>query len=261
MFVPKIYLSCPEYCAAHEHSVLARYAAVHPDAPPGERVELACDPRAFGSSLLPKTFNSLFCSAMDARDRGEATHFAMLHDDIWPDNWFLNTLWREMQASGADLVSVVMPIKDAPWWRTSTAIGLVDDPWIVPRYIRAEDRQRLPTTFTADDVCKPGELLLVNTGCWLADLRKPWWDEFCEAGAFGFETRVTRAEDGTRLSWIQPEDWRMSRFLGLRGAKLAATYAVRARHRGGCWWSNYDDPISMQAVNQPAQAETPARAG
>lgn len=216
-----------------------------------------------GGSLLPRTFNGLFCQAMDLRDQGEVTHFAMLHDDIWPDNWWLNTLWREMQESGADLISVVAPIKDVPWWRTSTAIGLVDDPWIVPRYIRAEDREFLPTTFGAEHVCSEGELLLVNTGCWLADLRKPWWDEFCDAGGFNFETRITRAEDGSRLTWIQPEDWRMSRFISLRGATLKATYAVRLRHRGMAWWSNYDDPTAIHAVKSehPTYPETPANVG
>lgn len=187
----------------------------------------------------------------------------MLHDDIWPENFFLNTLWREMQAYSADIISAVVPIKDAPWWRTSTAIGLEDDPWIVPRYIRAQDRKVLPTTFGSEHVCGPGEMLLLNTGCWLTDLRKPWWDEFWDAGAFNFATRSTRAEDGTRLSWIQPEDWRMSRFLGVRGAKLAATYAVKVRHRGGCWWANYDDPYAMQATQQTEfpPSETPAHVG
>lgn len=249
--IPKVYLACPEYSAAQEHSVLARYAAVHPDAPEGERVERACDPQAYGTSLLPKTFNHLFCQAMDMRDRGECTHFAMLHDDIWPENFFLNTLWREMQSSGADVISAVVPIKDAPWWRTSTAIGLVNDPWIVPRYIRAQDREVLPTTFGPADVCAPGELLLLNTGCWLADLRHSWWDDFCDAGGFNFETRITRNTDGSRLSWIQPEDWKMSRFVAARGAELRATYAVKIRHRGGCWWANYDDIHSMAAILEP----------
>ena len=245
--IPQVYLGCPEYHAADEHSVLARYSAINPDAEPGEAVKLCRSPRVVGSSLLPRTFNTLFCEAMDLRDEGKCTHFAMLHDDIWPDNFWLNVLWREMQASGADLVSVVMPIKDAPWWRTSTAIGLVDDPWVVPRYIRAEDREVLPVTFGPEHVCQEGEVLLHNTGCWLADLRHSCWDEFCDVGGFGFETRITKEPDGTRLSWIQSEDWRMSRFIQARGARAVATYAVKARHRGYCWWSNYpEDQLSMQ---------------
>jgi hypothetical protein len=255
--IPKVYLGCPEYGAAVEQAVLARYAAVCPGAPETERVELACDPRVVGSSLLPRTFNQLFFQAMDLRDKGEVTHFAMLHDDIWPENWWVNTLWREMQSTGADIISTVVPIKDAPWWRTSTAIGLVDDPWVVPRYIRAQDKADLPTTFGPAEVCNPGELLLLNTGCWLTDLRKPWWDEFCAEGGFNFSTRMTVEPDGTRLSWIQPEDWKMSRFIALRGAELRATYAVKARHRGFAWWSNYDDEVSMS----PARVREPEREG
>ncbi len=64
---------------------------------------------------------------------------------------------------------------------------------------------------------------------------------------------MTYEDDGTRLTWIQPEDWRMSRFVALMGAQLRATYAVRARHRGSAWWSNYDDSISMS----PARQEEP----
>ncbi len=169
--IPRVYIACPEYGAANEHSVLARYAAIKPNADE-DRVELACDPKVASSSLLPRTFNMLFSEALDLRDKGEVTHFAMLHDDIWPENWWINTLWHEMQASGADVISAVIPIKDSPWWRTSTAIGLVDDPWVVPRYIRAQDRETLPMTFGPLNVCGPGELLLLNTGCWLADLRR-----------------------------------------------------------------------------------------
>jgi hypothetical protein len=246
--IPLVYLGCPEYFTPDEHSILARYSGVDPGADELDRV-VAAQWRVCGSSLLPKSFNALICEAMDLRDAGKVTHFAMLHDDIWPDNYWINTLWREMRLTGADLVSVVSPIKDQPTYRSSTAIGLKSDPWVVPRYIRPGDRKALPTTFSGVHVCGPGEELLVNTGCFLADLRHDWWDEFCGAGGFNFATRITREPDGSRLSWIQPEDWRMSRFLAARGAKLAATYAVRLRHRGQAWWSNYDDAAGMPCVH------------
>lgn len=246
-FTPKIYIGCPEYGRPEEHSVLARYTCKNPNPAEGEAVELCQPPRVVASSLLPRTFNTLFCEAMDLRDEGKCTHFAMLHDDIWPDNFWLNTLWREMRKAEADLVSVVMPIRDVPWWRSSTAIGLVDNPWVVPRYIRAEDREVLPLTFGPEDVCGPGEVLLHNTGCWLADLRRPYWDAFNEAGGFNFDTRITRDENGKRLSWIQSEDWKMSRFIQSQGARAVATYAVTARHRGAAWWSNdLNDALSVQ---------------
>lgn len=246
---PQIYLACPRYASAEEHSILARYAGIdyYPD-DEADLVDLA-ELRVCGSSLLPQTFNKMLAQAMDMRDKGTVTHFAMLHDDIWPDNGWLTALWREMRLTGSDLVSAVSPIKDQPAYRTSTAINSIDDPWKILSYIDTHDRKRLPTTFTAADVCGLTEELVVNTGCFLADLRHPAWDAFCDTGGFRFLTKFTREPDGSRLSWIQPEDWHMSRFLNSSGAKIAATFAVRLRHSGQAWWSNYDDPSGMPIVS------------
>ena len=254
--VPKVFLALPGYHNPAPQSVLARFTAVDQVNPPSEedRVDMVRW-RVAAGSLLPKSFNTPLCEAMDLRDAGEVTHFAMLHDDVWPDNGWITTLWREMRAHDADLISAVVPIKDAPWWRSSTAIGLKSDPWPIPRFIRAQDQATLPETFGPEHVCGDGEVLLVNTGCWLADITRPWWDEFVDAGGFTFHTRTTRGKSNERITWIQPEDWIMSRFLQERGARVMATYAVPIRHFGQCWWSNYDDPHSMYAVDTPHPSE------
>lgn len=143
-----------------------------------------------------------------------------------------------MRACGADLVSAVVPIKQPPPVPTSTGIGLWSDPWAVQRYVQVGDRAAMAETFGAE-ICGEGEVLLVNTGCFLADLRHPAWDQFAEAGGFAFETRIERDEaTGRRMASIQPEDWRMSRFLQERGARLAATWSVSLRHGGWGWWDN-----------------------
>lgn len=191
------------------------------------------------TSITPRTFNELLGQAMDLRDEGRVTHFAMIHSDVAPlvSGW-VNRLWAEMLFQRADVVSAVVPLKipgDETGRRTSTAVGPENDPWAAPRYVTVEDRGKLPRTFAAADVCGPGEVLLVNTGLWLADLRGPWWDDF----AFEFQTRIVRGPDGKRRAESVPEDWAMSRHLHRRGAKVCATWAVPLEHAGGFRYRNF----------------------
>jgi hypothetical protein len=181
--------------------------------------------------------------AMDARDRGECTHLAMLHGDVWPEGPWVTQLWRIMRESGADLVSANVPIKESGTGRMSTAIGLHSSPWGVDRNLYKRDRLGLPETFGPEHVCRNNdEVLLVNTGCWLADLRHPAWDAFEAEGGFQFQTRITRdPETGQRLAWCQPEDYLMSRCLQAHGARIVATWALKIRHGGWAWWDNYSD--------------------
>ena len=239
---PRIYLVQPQYGPPCEQSTLARFSGIDRDVPHEDPdfVRLVGH-QVVSTSLLPQAFNELLCKALDSRDRGEATHFAMLHADVWPEPFWITDLWRLMRTHEADVVSVVIPIKRPGWLETSTAIGYRSDPWRV-RHITHRDRDRYPLTFGAADVCTTDdELLLVNTGCWLADLRHPAWDAFTDTGGFGFETRITRNPDGTRKPEIQPEDWRMSRVLTDHGAKLLATWEVHVQHGGFGWWANYPE--------------------
>lgn len=190
------------------------------------------------SSLLPHTFNQLLCSVLSHREERNITHLAMLHSDIAPCRGWLDVLYREMRTHNADLMSAVSPIKDqSPNPRTSTAIGSMAEMFRIYRYVHMSDRQRLPVTFGNSDVCLPNsdQTLLVNTGCFLADLRKPWWDDF----AFEFLTRIHRdPETGERIAEVCSEDWVMSRKFTTAGAKICATWAVPLVHHGVAEWSN-----------------------
>lgn len=187
---------------------------------------------AVSNSVLPHAFNMLLGAALDERDRGKVTHLAMAHSDILAPPGWLDTLWGEMQAHDADLVSAVVPIKEAST-RTSTAIGRADDRWAVERCLHLEDRDALPDTFGPEHVCRPGEVLLVNTGLFLADLRRPWWDEF----AFTFHCRL-RQTDAGRVAETRPEDWELSHHLHDAGARVRATWKVHLGHEGIYRWSN-----------------------
>lgn len=184
-------------------------------------------------SATPHNFNGLLAAALDMRDRGEATHVAMLHSDVAPEPGWLDVLWDELRSHRLDLISAVVPIKEPGRQRTSTAIGDEFDPWCPKRYILMGDRAGLPGTFATDDVCEPGEVLLVNTGCFLADLRRPYWDHF----AFQFGCRITR-RDGRRIAQLNPEDWQMSRHLHAAGAPYGATWKVELVHHGAAEWPN-----------------------
>jgi hypothetical protein len=196
-------------------------------------VELVASVRS-STSATPFCMNGLLAPALDARDRGEVTHLAMLHADVEPkrDGW-LDILWEEMKVHGADLMSAIVPIKEPARERTSTAIGAADDPWCPLRFVNNRDRGRLPETFGPEDVCGEGEVLLVNTGCFLADLRRPWWDDF----AFEFHTRIIK-RDGKRIAQLAPEDWLMSRHIQAAGGRVMATWAVDLAHHGAGVWPN-----------------------
>ena len=64
------------------------------------------------NSLLTVCFNSLWCEALNNRKKHGLTHFAMLHCDIGPQEGWIDILLREQKKCGADILSVVVPIKD-----------------------------------------------------------------------------------------------------------------------------------------------------
>ncbi len=237
--IPRVFIAQPQKDGhPAEQSSDAKRTAVDPNAPDEDRVQIAGISVAITGSL-PHAFNTPFAAALDSRDAGKATHLAMLHDDVAPVGYWVTQLWRAMRLYKADLISAVSPIKEEPPSKTSTAIGDRADRWLVKRYITLQERPKLPATFGAKDVCLPSEVLLANTGCWLADLRHSWWDEFAEVGGFNQDSRITRNPDGTRCSEFEPEDWRMSRFLQARGAIIACTWDVPLRHGGWSWWNNF----------------------
>jgi hypothetical protein len=248
-FVPKVVIVQPQYGLACEQSMLARFSAIDRNAGEPDRVQ-GVKQHVVGTSLLPHTFNVLLCIALDARDAGEVTHLAMLHSDIWPAGPWVTQLWHEMRTHGADLVSAMVPIKEpGGMGRMSTAIGSESDQWGVLRNIHQRDQAIYPATFGPEHVCEnEDEVLLVNTGCWLADLRHPAWDSFESEGGFNFRTRITRhPETGKRLAWCQPEDYLMSRHIQQHGARVMATWNVQLRHGGWAWWDNFSvSPESLE---------------
>jgi len=208
---------------------------MHPAAAPGVNVEVM----VHQTSLLASGFNYLWASALE---RG-FTHFAMLHADIRPERNWVDMLLSELQRTGADLVSVVVPIKDERGL-TSTAIGHPTI-WYSPlRRLTMREVAALPPTFDAADAGYPNNALLINTGCWLADLRNPKWLETDAEGClkiyFMIQDRIRKSEDGKLRCNTQSEDWFFSTRMFENGLKAVATRKVQLGHYSDFPWPNYN---------------------
>jgi hypothetical protein len=201
-----------------EASYLAMSAYRSPVSRETKLIEIELNP----CSLLNHNFNQHWAEALNARDEHGATHFAMMHDDVCPDSGWLTVLLDELVAHDADVVSSVVRLKD---WRglTSTAVYDGQNPWERKRLTLSEVAD-LPETFGAADTGSP---LLINTGLWVCDLRKPWCDDWCFRS---LERIVTR--HGRRVAQVVSEDWAFGHFLNQRGAKVLATRKVLPGHEG-----------------------------
>lgn len=247
---PTVGIILPRYGKVHPGSVVAAYEAVDPDAPPEDRVEVYCH-RANTSSLLPGCFNRLLAYAYQLRDLGTITHLAMIHDDIFPERYWLTKLWRIMRAHEADVVSVCSPLKETPFTdggirnRFSTGVGDIFDPWRnCKRHVTKQSVKDLPPTFGPEHVCGTDELLLINTGLWLADLRHPCWDSPMEGMpgsrfAFNILSCIETDADGNHHDFCIPEDFAWSRHLHHHGARYVATTEVKLQHYGDGVWTNH----------------------
>ncbi len=196
------------------------------------------------SSLLPDSFNSLLCMALNGDGEEKPTHFVMLHGDIAPQNCWLSMMLDEAERIDADILSAVIKIKTEKEDKTSTAIGVLDGRYSKFRHISSEEAAQLPPTFTAKDI---GEgTLLVNTGLMVIDLRKPWVTEWFKSGGFRLESHAWQEESGEWKALCLPEDWLMSWDAQTKfGAKVvAATTKVRAIHFGETGFENRR-PMSM----------------
>ncbi len=191
-----------------------------------------------GHSLLPFAFNRLWCQALNLRTPRRATHVLMLHNDVCPDPGFGDVLMDELNATGADMLSVVVPIKDARGI-TSTAVEDASDPWACRR-VTMHEVFAMPETFGALDLpwhnLTYGRLLL-NTGCWLVRLgpwvhainpvtgHRPWFRQQ--------DCIVARNGEDVARSW--PEDWDWSRQLQDMGLRILATRKVPLYHEVQEW--------------------------
>ena len=182
-------------------------------------------------SLLASNFNGLWCSALNlALDETPVKYFAMLHDDVAPEDFWLDKLIEELEAKQLDVLSVVVPIKDTKGL-TSTAID-GGEVWRPKCRLTMAEVMSLPETFTGEDI---GGQLLVNTGCWVCRFDLDWAMKVC----FTINDRIVFIPATGRCEpRVEPEDWNFSRQCNRIGLKIGATRKIAISHRGEGDFSN-----------------------
>ncbi len=182
------------------------------------------------TSLLPHTFNLLWCACLNNRSLG-FTHFAMHHADIEsPPDW-LDVLYDEMEFVQADVLGVVVPIKDQ---RGLTSCG-VRQRWGSIRRFTMREIVDMPLTFSASHIgLVEGEELMMNTGLWLCRLGA-WADAF---PGFAILSGVHADPDGTKRAKVLSEDWHFSSWLAQQGLRVFLTRKVAVKHYGKSAYAN-----------------------
>jgi hypothetical protein len=183
-------------------------------------------------SLLACNFNKLWCTALNMVHRGERLdYFAMLHDDIGCEDFWLDALIDELEANSLDVLGVVVPIKDTRGI-TSIALHHPGDNWNPDCRLSMHDVYELPETFTGEDL---DAQLLINTGCWVCK----WDQDWCKKVHFEINDRIVFdvPQNGYRPE-VESEDWFFSRLLNELGLKIGATRKIAVKHEGDVEFSN-----------------------
>jgi len=186
------------------------------------------------SGLLASGFNILWAQALNRVKEGEITHLAFLHADIAPDDGWIDTLIEEMEAQDACFCSAVSPIKDQRGL-TSTGLGEPGLSWSPLRRFTMKEIANFPETFDAATIGFPDKVLLLNTGCWVADLRNPIFratNDKDEARLFFTINDRVVCHEGTWTHQVESEDWFFSRRMHEWGIKAVATRKVKLLHMG-----------------------------
>lgn len=198
-------------------------------------------------SLLAANFNGLWCSALTQKHRGrDIKYFAMLHDDVGPADFWLDTLIEELEDKNLDVLGVVIPIKDT---RGVTSIAVDGDGTWKPKFrLTMREVKGLPETFRSEEVGGP---LLLNTGCWVCRFDSDWVRKvhFTINDRIVFNTATDRYENE-----VESEDWYFSRLCHEQGLKIGATRKVSVMHRGGMdfsnqstWGQNFDEAMCSES--------------
>lgn len=182
--------------------------------------------------------NTFLASALNAQEDGiPVTHIGMMHNDIVPEQGWIDILMEDLLSSGADVISAVVPIKDS-LGLTSTAIDSDEDPYEVERRLTMAEVCQLPMIFNNEDCGYPNNKLLVNTGCFVMNFTKEWRYGIC----FDASDKLVRGQSGKWESRHSPSDWKFSRDVQNAGGKVMATRRLRVYHVGDKFYSN-QEPI------------------
>lgn len=194
------------------------------------------------ASLITLNCNTLWCTALNRRGEHEVEWFAMLHTDVEPAEWWIDVLIAEAEKYGADMMSAVIPLKNETG---STSTGIANAGSAFGQFCRLTQSQvhhpLFPETFGIVEAVEglerlpeplkilgaPREVLLVNTGCFVIRMTKPWAEQ-----VWFEQTDAIEQKNGAWGPVSQPEDWNFSRKVAAVGGKVMATRLVNLIHRG-----------------------------
>ncbi len=218
---------------------------------------LKCIHKPNVNSSLGHCFNGLLCDAYMMQNEHAIDFFAMVHGDVVPEAFWLSTLLDELEKHDADMVSAVIAIKDAAG-NSSTGLQYADKPqWPTRRLTMTEiHKSRLPKTFNHEDLIecglgtgKDGEVMVLNTGLWVARYDRPWFQENRVVFRQTHQIKKLPRPDGPGprpgaptdflQCWFEPEDWAFSKEMAGWGAKCYATTAVKVAHVGVSLYENH----------------------
>ncbi len=227
---PKVFLVMPNHGMMHPDVARTWY---DPAWPSSRRTLDLVESLEMRQSSIVGSFNTLWGVALDKRDKGEATHFAMQHNDVEPPAWWLDDLYGVMRVRNVACVSANIGIKHHERTEVSAGVANRADKFDRRRF-SFDDLAKLPVTFGNSHV-SIGEYVLPNTGLMLIDMRSPAWDDFVftQDGEFG------RTPDGSREFKFQPEDWEMGRYMTERNIPYVCTSIIHVRHHGPDTWDNF----------------------
>lgn len=210
---------------------------------------------AKGSSLINFNCNMLYAECLNRRRaqlwraQPGITHFLMMHADVRPESGFITKMLAIMEARQADVVSVVIPMKDRAGLVSTGANVKFPDGGLFRRRLSTTELQKLPTTFDAGDVARLWKLeplqvqLIVNTGLLLVNLQAPWVEAIDEHGqlkvCFQSVDTIFRREEKW-FGYCESEDWFYSRKVNEQGGKIVATREVKVDHFGNYAYSNQE---------------------
>lgn len=191
------------------------------------------------SSLLSHAFNLSVAHALNDK----YDYWCLLHEDIWPDDYWLDLLLQQMHTHDLDAIHAVSPIKDTRGV-TSTAVAYSGDRYAPVRRITTTELQNLPVTFGIDELRQSldpdADRLLPNTGCLLL-CADTWLKDF---PGFTIHDRVIRAGDEWGVD-VCSEDWNFGHWCAENSVAVGGTRAVKIYHLGrhgytsACGWGTW----------------------
>lgn len=180
-------------------------------------------------SLLTLNFNDLWCRALNTRkdDSDHWSHWALCHDDIVPAPLWVDTIIDEMEASGADICSAVVPIKDD---RGLTSTGVRNVKTGANRRLTMTEVFELPETFGIKDIDHgPDEILIVNSGLMVVRFTERWIEPPAFPGFVQLDS-IIGYSDGTFAAATLSEDWCFSEWASRMGLNVIATRKTPLGH-------------------------------